>query len=407
VPQNLRTDLKGASIKAILSEEGPSAPWDDAAAAKFSAATGINVQVIRGDRSATDRLATYRQQLSSGSGDADVYQIDVIWPGILAEFAEDLKPGLGDTTGFFPAIIQNNTVGGKLVAVPWFTDAGLLYYRTDLLQKYGYTKPPATWAELEEMAKKIQAGERASNPDFWGFVWQGKAYEGLTCAALEWQVSNGGGSIIEPDGTVSVNNAQTVAAFERAKGWVSTISPPGVTTYQEEEARGVWQAGNAAFMRNWPYAFALGQAPDSAIKGKFDVTLMPKGDGEKARNADTLGGWQLMVNKNSQNKEAAVEFVKFLTSPEVQKARALELSNLPTRPALYDDPDVLKLNPYYKPLKDVFSGGAVARPSTVSADLYNDVSTAYFTAVNQVLTGQQDAKTAVANLETEIKKLLK
>ena len=407
VPKDIRTDLKGQSIKWIAGAEGPGSPWEDAAAKAFTDATGIAVQVIRGDSDATQRLATYRQQLSAGSGDIDVYQIDVVWPGIMAEFAADLSSAFPNAKAdFFPAIVQNNTVNGKLVGVPWFTDAGLMYYRKDLLQKYNL-QAPATWADLEKAAKTIQEGERAAgSKDFWGFVWQGKAYEGLSCDALEWQASNGGGSIIEPDGTVSINNAQAIAAFERAKSWVGTISPPGVTGYDEETSRGVWQAGNAAFMRNWPYAFSIGQA-DPKLKDKFDVMPIPKGDGPNARNADTLGGWQLMVNKNSKNQDAATEFVKYLTSTEMQKSHAIELSLLPTRAGLYTDPDVLAVNPYYKSLLPVFSGGAVARPSTVSGDLYNDVSTIYFTAVNQVLTGQKDAKTAVADMEASFKKTLK
>ncbi|MEZ4729369.1 MAG: extracellular solute-binding protein [Caldilineaceae bacterium] len=192
--------------------------------------------------------------------------IDVIWPGILAEHLIDLAPYVENPDAYFQRIMQNNTVDGALVGIPWFTDAGLLYYRTDLLEKYGYSAPPATWAELEEMATTIQEGERASNPDFWGFVWQGNAYEGLTCDALEWQVSNGGGEIVEADGTISINNEYAAAAFDRAAGWVNTISPPGVVGYQEEDARGVWQAGNAAFMRNWPYAYSLGNAEDSVIR---------------------------------------------------------------------------------------------------------------------------------------------
>ena len=128
--------------------------------------------------------------------------IDVIWPGDLANNLLDLYQFDGvkeAVASHFPAIVENNTVDGKLVGIPWFTDAGLLYYRTDLLEKYGYDGPPATWTELEDMAKTIQEGERADNPDFWGFVWQGNAYEGLTCDALEWIKSNGGGSIVEPD----------------------------------------------------------------------------------------------------------------------------------------------------------------------------------------------------------------
>jgi trehalose/maltose transport system substrate-binding protein len=403
----LRTDLAGTSIKAILGSDGPRSPYEDAAAVKFTELTGIEVEVIRGQQSATDRLAEYLQQLTAGSSDIDVYQIDVIWPGIMAEYAADLNPLFGDTSDFFPAIVENNTVGGSLIGVPYFTDAGLLYYRTDLLEKYGFDGPPETWAELEEMSTTIQEGERADgNADFWGFVWQGKAYEGLTCDALEWQVSNGGGSIVEPDGTISINNPEAAAAFDRAKGWIGTISPEGVTTYQEEEARGVWQAGNSAFMRNWPYAFSLGQAADSPIKDKFDVAPLPKGDGANARNADTLGGWQLMVSSFSENQEAAAEFIKFMTSPEMQKDQAIVNSLLPTRPAIYDDADVLAANPYYAPLKSVFSGGAVARPSTVTADLYNDVSTAYFTAVNQILTGQKDSATALAELETQLQDIL-
>ncbi len=175
----------------------------------------------------------------------------------------------------------------------------LLYYRTDLLEKYGFDGPPATWDELEEMAKKIQEGERADNPDFWGFVWQGNAYEGLTCDALEWIKSSGGGSIVEPDGSISINNEAAVAALERAAAWIGEISPPGITGFLEEDSRRSWQAGNAAFMRNWPYAYSLGNADDSAIKGKFDVCPLP--GAEAGMSAATLGGWQIAVSKYSAN----------------------------------------------------------------------------------------------------------
>ena len=405
-----RTDLKGQKIKAVLSDTsnaiGPAC--DKAIAAVFTQITGIEVTVLAGESSATDRLAAYRQQLNAKSTDNDVYEIDVIWPGILAQYAADLKPSLGaNSSEFFQAIVQNNTVKGKYVGVPYFTDAGLLYYRTDLLKKYNIANPPATYDELTDAAKKIQDGERASNKDFQGFVWQGKSYEGLTCNVLEWVAAYGGGSFIEQDGKVSINNPQAIAALNKAKSWVGSISPAGVTTYQEPESQGIFAAGNAAFMRNWPYAYSLQQGADSKIKDQFDVTLLPKGTGTGARNADTLGGWQLMVNTYSKSGDAAAEFVKFLTSTEIQKVNSIGRSLLPTRPAVYDDPDVIKANPYYPRLKPVFSGGAVARPSTVSADLYNDVSTAIFTTVNQVLTGQKPADTAVKDLETKLTGIIK
>jgi trehalose/maltose transport system substrate-binding protein len=408
VPANIRTDLAGQSITAYITSPGTGEPFANASAKKFSDATGITVNLVNRPESTTDTLnLVYLPALNAGSSDLDVIMIDVIWPGILEKHAVDLTATLAaEGAEFFDRIVQNNTVNGTLVGLPWYTDAGLLYYRKDLLEKYGFAAPPATWAELETQATTIADGEKAANADFYGFTWQGNAYEGLTCNALEWQVSNGGGAIIESDGTVSVNNDQAKAAFDRAKAWVGGISPAGVTTYGEEESRGVWQAGNSAFMRNWPYAFSLGQAADSPIKDKFDVTLIPKGDGEGAQNADTLGGWQLLVSKYSKAPDAAIEFAKYLASPEIQRSRAIELSLLPTIPSVYDEPDVLAVNPYYASLKPIFLGGAVARPSTVTGEYYDDVSTAYFTAVSQILTGQGDTDSLISTLADDLQAIM-
>jgi trehalose/maltose transport system substrate-binding protein len=402
-PTNLRTDLAGQKITVTLGADGPTVPWEQAACDLFASTTGIEVKRLAGPQSATDRLSQYQQLLGASASDVDAMMIDVIWPGILGAYAVDLSAAMtSEPYQYFDRIVKNNTVNGILVGIPWYTDAGLLYYRQDLLEKYSIAGPPATWADLETAAKTIQDGERASNPDFQGFVFQGSAYEGLTCDALEWQVSNGGGTIIDETGKVTVNNPQAIAAFNRAKGWIGTISPPGVTDFKEEESRGVWQGGNAAFMRNWPYAYSLGEAADSVIKGTFDVTLVPKGDGEGATNADTLGGWQMMVSKFSKSPDAATEFAKYLTSLEVQKSYAIEQSRLPTIPDLYDDPAVLAVNPFFGSLKDVFLGGAVARPSTVTSDLYNEVSTDYFTAINQILVGNVETEAAIADLEGKL-----
>jgi trehalose/maltose transport system substrate-binding protein len=319
----------------------------------------------------------------------------------LAEHLVDLNDSLAtEVEQHFPAIVENNTVSGRLVGMPWYTDAGLLYYRADLLEQYGFAAPPETWDELEQMAQTIQEGERAAgNDEFWGFVWQGNNYEGLTCDALEWQVSHGGGQIIEPDGTVSVNNPECIAAFERAAGWVGTISPSDVTKFLEEDARGMWQAGNAAFMRNWPYAYALGNSADSPIKDKFEVTLLPSGGGG---HAATLGGWQLAVSRYSDYPQEAIEFVKYMTSPEVQRRRSIEGAYAPTIPELYDDAEVVAANPYYSTLKDVFAGGAVARPSAVSGEAYAEVSFEYFEAVHSILTGEVSAQEALTNLEANL-----
>ncbi|MFN8487248.1 MAG: ABC transporter substrate-binding protein [Caldilineaceae bacterium] len=383
---------------------GAEAEFDKKEIAEFEKANpNISIKFVEGPVSATDRYGLYLQNFQAKSAAVDVYQIDVIWPGDLAEHLLDLNQygGADAVKDDFKAIVTNNTVGGKLVGLPWFTDGGLLYYRTDLLQKYGYTAPPKDWKELADMAKKIQDGERAAgNQDFWGFVWQGKGYEGLTCDALEWIYSNGGGTIVSPDKKITINNDKAAAALDQAAGWIGAISPPGVTGFQEEESRAVWQGGNAAFMRNWPYAYSLGQGADSKIVGKFDVTTLPAGDA--GHGAATLGGWQLAVSKYSAHPAEAAKFALFLASKEQQKARAINISLLPTNATLYDDPDVAKASPFMPKLKNVFTS-AVARPSTASAPKYNEVSTIFFQAVSNVLTKKSNGADAVANMELDLK----
>ena len=379
---------------------------DEAAAMYMEAHPNVEVVGLETPELATDRLGLYLQFFQAKSAEVDVYQIDVIWPGDLAEHLVDLYEYDGfkeAAKDHFPAIVQNNTVDGKLVAIPWFTDAGLLYYRKDLAEKYGFDGAPKTWDQLEEMAMKIQEGERAENADFWGFVWQGNAYEGLTCDALEWVYSHGGGSIIEPDGTISINNENAVEALERAAAWIGKISPPGVTGFGEEDARRMWQAGNAAFMRNWPYAYVLGNADDSPIKGKIGVAALP--GKEEGQSAASLGGWQLAVSKYSAHPEIAADVALTLAGVAEQKRRAIQGSLNPTIMSLYEDPEVLEAVPFFGSLYDVFIN-AVARPSTATAPKYNEVSTKFFNAVYDVLTGKKDAQGAIDELELDLEDLM-
>jgi trehalose/maltose transport system substrate-binding protein len=376
----------------------------EAAARYMELNPNVKITVLDTPDMVQDRLGLYLQFFEAKSPEVDVYQVDVIWPGDLAEHFVDLyEYGAKEVAEqHFPEIVENNTVDGKLVAIPWFTDAGLLYYRTDLLSEYGL-EPPTTWEELETAAKKVQAGERAKgNEDFWGYVWQGNAYEGLTCDALEWLASNDGGSIIEFDGTISVNNPRAVEILEQAAGWVGTISPPGVIGFAEEDARAMFQGGNALFMRNWPYCYSLGNGPDSAIAGKFDVSPLPAG--ASGKGAATLGGWQLSVSKYSKNPEVAADVALFFASYEEQKARAIQASMNPTIMSLYQDPEVLKASPFMGSLYDVFIN-AVARPSTVSAPRYNEVSTLFFNAVHSVLTKKSTAADALEELELDLQDL--
>ncbi|KPC49281.1 ABC transporter substrate-binding protein [Amantichitinum ursilacus] len=366
--------------------------------------TGNEVQVVSTPNDSNERLALYQQILGSGSDKVDVLQIDVVWSGLLASHLIDLKPySKGVEKDHFPSIIANNTVGGKLVGIPWFTDAGLLYYRKDLLEKYNL-KPPQTWDDLATDAKKVQDGERAAGNDkMWGFVFQGRAYEGLTCDALEWITSYKGGAIVERDGKVSINNPGAIKAIDTIAKWMGNIVPKAALNYGEEEARGVFQSGNAVFMRNWPYAWALAQKDESPVKGKVGIMALPKG-GADGRNAATLGGWQLAVSKYSKNAKAAADLAMYLTSQPVQKMRAISGAYNPTLPALYKDPDVLKANPFMGDLYTTFTS-AVPRPSTVTASKYNQVSNQFWNATHDVLSGNGDAAAAYKQLEQSLKRL--
>ncbi|WP_338720564.1 ABC transporter substrate-binding protein [Devosia sp. XK-2] len=372
---------------------------------KFEAETGHTVTVVPMPSSTTDQFGQYRLWLAAGNTDIDVYQTDVIWAPQLADQFLDLTEAAADVVDqHFPSIIESQTVDGKLVALPAFTDAPALYYRTDLLEKYGKT-PPTTWAEMEATAKEIMDAERAAgNSEMWGFVFQGNAYEGLTCDALEWVMSNGGGQIVEADGTISINNPQAAAAIDRAAGWIGTISPEGNLAYQEEESRGVWQLGNAVFHRNWPYAYSLGNGADSPIAGKFDVVPLPKGDGPDARSAATLGGWNVAVSKYSPDPEAAIELALFLSSAEVQKERAINQSNLPTIISLYDDADVAAAQPIIPAWKDIFLN-AVPRPSAPTKTDYNEVSSLFWSAVHDTLSGNGTAAENLEVLEADLQDL--
>ena len=387
------TYVSGAVGNAVVNFAALVAPWE--------AATGNTVTMVPMPASTTDQFGQYRLWLAAGNGDIDLYQTDVIWAPQLADHFVDLTEVAKDLAPtHFPSIIESQTVNGKLVALPIFTDAPALYYRKDLLEKYGVAVPK-TWDELTVAAKTVMDGERAAgNPDFWGFVWQGNAYEGLTCDALEWVKSFGGGQIVEPDGTISINNPKAIAALEAAKGWVGTISPDGVLAYQEEEARGVWQTGNAAFMRNWPYAFGLGNGDDSAVKGLFDVTTLPTG-GDNPTSAATLGGWNVAVSKYSDSQEAAISLALYLAGPEAQKQRAINETNLPTIVALYDDAEIAAAAPIIPRWKDVFLQ-AVPRPSAPTLGKYNEVSSLFWSAVHETLSGNGTAAENLEGLEADL-----
>lgn len=374
-----------------------------ASAEEWAKKTGNQVEVLASPSAAGERLAQYQLLLAAGSSDIDVFLIDTTWPGMLGDFFVDLKtyPEIRSAMPLhFKSFIENNTINGKLVALPWFIDAGLLYYRSDLLSRYG-EKAPETWSELTRIARKIQKGERArGNSKFWGYVFQGRAYEGLTCNALEWIVSGGGGTIVDSSGKVTVDNPRAKQALQLAATWLNAadpIAPRGVLNYMEEEARGVFQSGNAAFMRNWPYALKLANAADSPVRGKVKISPLPKGEGPQAMHASTLGGWSLAVSKYSRSKDAAVSLVQWLARPEEQKRRAEALGQNPTIRSLYaSDSELLKIF-------DI----AVPRPAGVTGTKYNRVSSEFWDSAHRILSGESQVEDALKELTKRLQVISK
>jgi trehalose/maltose transport system substrate-binding protein len=369
-------------------------------AAKFKADTGIKVKVVPHPKESDASYSQLARNFSSKSSSIDVMMLDVVWTGAFAPYLVNLKPQLGSLAKKHAAgIIANDTIGGKLIAMPWFGDFGILYYRTDLLKKYGYSSPPTTWAQLGTMAKKIQEGERDKNKNFYGFVFQGNSYEGLTCDALEWVASSGGGNFID-NGKVTIDNAKATAILNLVRSWVGNISPRGVTSYDEEGARNAFAGGNAAFLRNWPYAYAANQ--ETPIKGKFDVTVLPHGaDGS---SVGTVGGWQVGVSKYSKHQGAAIEWVRYLASPATQKFDAIYNTNVPTIPAVARDKAVVKANPYLKP--KIANVKRVTRPAKYLGTHYSQGSQIIYQGINQILNGT-DAKSVLPGIKSRLSRLVK
>lgn len=375
------------------------------AVAQWEAITGHEADVYASPMSPAERLELYRRLMESGSSDVDVFQIEMTWPGALGEHLIDLRPYFeaDHITGHFDPIIAGLTRNGELLAMPWFADAPMLYYRADLLRKYELPVP-ATWEQMTESARTIQEGERASGNDrFWGFIWRGKADQELAGGALEWVNSHNGGRIVEADGEITINNPNAVKAIELAASWVGTITPPAALNFKSEDVRGMFQIGNAAFMHNRTFAYGPGNHADSEIAGLFSVAPLPKG-GEDGRNAATLGGSLLAVSRYSDNPDLAADLVRFLTSQEMQKGRAIDGGFAPTYPELYRDPEVLAANPYFEQLL-LSLEAAVALPSAVAGERYDSVVSAVYSAVHAVLSGKGSAADKLASLEAELARL--
>ena len=385
-------------------------PQAESLAQRFTRETGIRLRNLPVPENTLDQLELSRKLLEGGGDGPDVVNVDMIWSGVLEKDLIDLQPRLADQiSSIVPQLVPSYRVDEKLVAVPYQVQVGTLEYRTDLLREYGYTHPPNTWDELERMADRIQRGERAKGKkDFWGYVWQGADSEALTCNALEWQASEGGGRIIEDDGLISVNNPAAIRSWQRAKRWVGWISPPSVVAFRELDSINVFDSGSAAFNRVWGGTTITrrgnlrqfhGRA--SPVEAQTGYANMPGGPGG---SFGTLGGSGLAVSAHSSHTAEAIELVQFLIHAQIQ-------SNLNEDRAFDQQPILAKLQ---QPSPELGNGtgklnqeqsGVVNRPSSVVGRKYEDVSKAYVAAVHSILTGEKGAPQAALELERNLVKI--
>jgi len=372
---------------------------------QFTQETGIRVKAIPIPQASREYVDLARKLLEDGSG-ADLVNIDLIWSPMLEPYLLDLQPFLAAEIPLIePQLLTSYTVNGKLVAVPFNVPLGGLEYRTDLLREYGYNHPPKTWDELERMAERIPAGERAKGAkDFWGYVWQGTTSEALTCNALEWQVAAGGGRIIEADRTISVNNPAAIRAWERAKRWIGWISPPSVVAYREIDSMNAFDSGRAAFNRNWLLTpmTRSGQARHIGWRSSLPVVKtgfarLPAGDGGWA---GTLGGTGAAVSLHSSHRQEAIALLRFQLRSLMQASEKEGDIGGPMQSEFFEPPSIS--DPRASPVASNQRASIVARPSVAAGSTYKQVSKAYIDAVHSVLTGQRPAPEAAAELEKQL-----
>lgn len=371
---------------------------------EFTRETGIRVKAIPIPQDTRDYVDLARGLLKDGSG-LDLLNIDLIWSPILEPDLADLRPYLGaEIPQVEPQLLPSYTVNGKLVAVPFNAPLGSLEYRSDLLHEYGYDHPPKTWNELESMAERIQSGERAKGTkDFWGYVWDGAASEGLACDALEWQVSEGGGQIVEQDRTISVNNPAAIRSWQRARRWIGWISPPGVVAYRMYDTMLIFDSGKAAFNRVWllmPIT-RRGRVRKIDLPGtppvfKTGFSRMPEGPGG---SASTLGGTGTAVSLHSSHLREAIALLRFQLRDLMQASE--KDSDSGSAPVRFSDPPLIPWT-YTSLTGSTQRTGIVVRPSTVAGTAYKEVSKAYIDAVHSVLVGRKDAFDAAAELEKQL-----
>jgi multiple sugar transport system substrate-binding protein len=334
----------------------PNSPptWDQAIARFERGNPDIEVDLQTGPSSSTQLHDMLAQRLRNRDSSVDVFVMDVVWP---PEFAAvgwalplDTLFDPGERELFFEGCVDAVTWAESVYGVPFFLDAGVLYYRSDLLRSYGLD-PPRTWGEMVRVADSVVSAE--NEPGLYGYSAQMAQYEGLVCDMLEL-VGSAGGSLMRPQ------DPEAIGALRFARDslvHLDGMTPPGILTYKEQESLELFASGGAVFHRNWPYAWAVcADSATSDVVGRVGISVLPSFPGGESVSA--LGGWSFGISPFSPHPEESWRFVSFMTSPEIQRLFAVEVGKPPARRALYSDSAVLEANPHFERMAEVFENAA-------------------------------------------------
>lgn len=359
----------------------------------------IRIQMVEGPNAPNLVEDLNTSALLLGRSPYDLINLDVVWT---AKFAAagwllDLSDRLSDEqlAAFLDSTVEAGRYEDRLYRVPWRTDAGLLYYRSDLLDAIG-AAPPETFSDMIEAAQTLQSETDVN----WGYLWQGRQYEGVAAMFVE-VLSGFGGYWIDAD-TLEVG-LDLPASIEAVRFLLDTvdagISPPGVTTYQEEETRRLFQSGGAVFMRNWPYAVPILDADESPVRGMVGIRPMigtPEGEG-----AGCLGGWGWGIVSSTPHPEEAWRVVEFLTSEAAQRQNAIQ-GYMPSLRSLYSDPEILATHPYFTDLFEV-ADNTVLRPNIAQYAQASDILQRY---LSSAFSGRMTPEAAMQAAANETRNLL-
>ncbi|MGH2413278.1 MAG: ABC transporter substrate-binding protein, partial [Microcystaceae cyanobacterium] len=336
----------------------------------------VRLEIIEGSAQSNQVEDLYTASFILGNSPYDLVFMDIVWAPKFAAagWLRDLSDRISseELSEFLEGDVNGGRYLGKLYRIPTRSDVGMLYYRKDLLAQAGY-QPPETFDELIQISQSLQQQGLAQ----WGYLWQGKQYEGLAAMFVEILKGFGAFWINSETLEVGLDQPEAIQAVKFLHGTLDEISPPGVTTYVEEDTRLLFQNGKAVFLRNWPYTFSLASQPDSAIRGKFGIKPMVHAPGQKSGACQ--GGWGLGIAKTSEHPDEAWKVIEFFSSEETQRKFILATGKVPSRKSLFNDPEVVAKYSHYPQLLKVVENSSL-RPPIAQYAQASDILQRYLSA---------------------------